>query len=57
MYQATIAYRSTSGGESTVVITDDDLNLFHAKVVGAMQGLTYGGTAVVVSVTTEKVGA
>ena len=57
MHQATIAYRSTIGGESTVVITDDDLNLFHAKVVGAMQGLTYGGTAVVVSVTTEKVGA
>jgi hypothetical protein len=57
MYQANIAYRSTSSGESSVIITDDDLNLFHAKVVGAMQGLTYGGTAVVVSVTTEKVGA
>jgi len=57
MYQATIAYRSTIGGESSVIITDYDLNLFHAKVVGAMQGLTYGGTAVVTSVTSGKVDA
>ena len=57
MHQATIAYRSTIGGESSVIITDADLNLFHAKVVGAMQGLTYGETAVVTSVTTEKVDA
>lgn len=59
MHKATITIRSVSalGGEDTIVITSDDLNLFHAKVVGAMQGLTYGGTAVVTSVTTEKVDA
>lgn len=57
MYKATITIRSVSalGGEDTIVITSDDLNIFHAKVVGAVMGSTYGGTSVVTSVTTEEV--
>lgn len=57
MHKATITYRDKFAGEETFVLTESDLNLFHAKVVGAMQGLTYGGVAVVTSVTTEKVDA
>lgn len=58
MHQATITYRSPIGGEGTVVVTSDDLNIFHAKIVGAVQGLTYGaGGSVVTSITTEKVDA
>ena len=57
MHKATITYRDKFAGEDTFVLTESDLNLFHAKVVGAMQGLTYGGVAVVTSVTTEKVDA
>ena len=58
MHQATIAYRSQIGGEGTVIVTSDDLNIFHAKIVGAVQGLTYGvGGSVVTSITTEKVDA
>ena len=59
MYKATITIRSVSalGGEDTIVITSDDLNIFHAKVVGAVMGATYFSTSVVTSVTTEEVDA
>lgn len=59
MHKATITIRSVSalGGEDTIVITSDDLNIFHAKVVGAVMGATYFGTSVVASVTTEEVEA
>lgn len=59
MHKATITLRSVSalGGTDTIVVTSDDLYTFHAKVVGAVMGATYGGTAVVTSVTTEKVEA
>ena len=57
MYKATITIRSVSalGGEDTIVITSDDLNIFHAKVVGAVMGATCFSTSVVTSVTTEEV--
>lgn len=49
MYKMVIISRSTISGEHTTEIRDEDLSMFYAQVVGAVQGLTAAG-AVIVSV-------
>ena len=53
MHKATIVYRSQISGEHTTEISDEDITLFYAQVVGAVQGITAAGS-VVVSVTSGR---
>lgn len=53
MFKAIIVSRSAISGEHTTEIRDEDLTLFYAQIVGAVQGITAAGS-VIVSVTSGR---
>lgn len=55
MHKATITSRSEISGESVYIVEDENLLMFYAQIVGAVQGITAAGS-VVVSVISSKEG-
>ena len=55
MHKAILTVRSLVG-DYTSVIESDDVNLFHARIVGAVEGITLAG-GVVAGISFEEVSA
>ena len=53
MHRATITSLSQFSGENYHEVENDDLLLFYAQIVGAVQGITSAGSTIV-SVVTSK---
>ena len=54
MHKAILTVRSPYAGDYTSVIEAIDADLFHARIVGAVEGITLSG-AVVAGITFEEV--
>jgi hypothetical protein len=53
MHKATITYRSPISGVHSSVVTDDNITLFYAQIVGTVQGATAAGS-VILAIDIEK---